>query len=130
MCSRLDEIAPELNTSAGAEHHRTRRATKVEHSQFLASGDLLALEDRGFAGRNLGHPDGNEAHETDLCIVSFDKDKLTSGGIGEELQRLEVRREFVGTRLQAYQARGLCKVGAGDVDNLLDGPVSGDNRWC
>jgi len=87
----LGVLAVDLDSCPRIEQNSRRRSTEVKHSQFIAAVYVLAFVSRDFTGRNLRHSYSNEAHQPDGIVVGFNKYELSSGGVGRELERFEVR---------------------------------------
>lgn len=58
-----------------------RGSAKAEHSQFITPVDPIPLLDVLVQDtrRNLCHPDGDEAHQANVCIVRSDENQGASG---------------------------------------------------
>lgn len=105
----------------------------MEHTQILATDDVLSLEHRGLARRDLRHANGDDAHEADLGVVSLDEDQLACGGVGEKTKGLQVRWRWrlglglVGGFVDGISdgRRRLGEVRAGNIDDLSDGAFDG-----
>ena len=71
-----------LYISSLAEYQTMRRATKVEHAQLFALGDMLPSVDGDLTRADLDHADGDEDHKPDGGVVRFDEDDSASGDGG------------------------------------------------
>lgn len=101
----------------------------MEHTQLLATDDVLSLEHRGLARRDLRHANGDDAHEADLGVVSLDEDQLACGGVGEKTKGLQVRwRWRLGVVIVDGVSDGRRRLGevrAGNINDLSDGAFDG-----
>ena len=49
--------------------------TEMKHSDLIALPNMLSFVSNNLARRHLGHPHAEEAHQSDIRIIRFDKDK-------------------------------------------------------
>ena len=65
-----------------AEQQAMRRATKMEHAELVALGDMLPSADGDLTRADLDHADGDERHEPNGGVVRFDEDNRARGDGG------------------------------------------------
>ena len=64
-----------------------RGPAKVECSEWVSSLQLGPDPHANFASGHLPQSNGDEAHQTDGWVVTFDEDECTRGDIGNEVLR-------------------------------------------
>ena len=71
-----------LHISRLAEQQAMRRATKMEHAELVALGDMLPSVDGDLTRADLDHADGDERHEPNGGVVRLDEDDRAGGDGG------------------------------------------------
>lgn len=75
-------ILDKVKLLAALEDHAVAAATIVKHANFLASGNVLSLEDSGLTTAHFHHSDEDDAYQSDPWIVSLDVHVHSSGYLG------------------------------------------------
>jgi len=102
----------ELRRSGWTEDEAMAGTSVMEHSELVAFLDLLTVVNCDLASGYLRHAYSNEAHQTDILVISFDKDNSPSSHLGDVWLRqvrcrwIQVRRRTEG-EIRARHDEGL-----------------------
>ena len=83
MVRQFTIIKHELEVCLLAEEKAVRRASEMEHSNFIALVNMVVVLDSDLASRHLGHPNCHEAHQPDLVTIGFDVNQDASGELSD-----------------------------------------------